>query len=105
MRGVTLDTDDLAGLAELGKRIRLARLRRNISQADMAIRAGVTRLTYQKLEAGDSSASLALLIRTLAIFGYPDRLPKILESDPEGEDMELTTGRKIAGVKQDVADF
>jgi transcriptional regulator with XRE-family HTH domain len=105
MRGVTLDTDDLVRLETLGKRIRLARLRRNLSQADMAERAGVTRLTYQRLESGHHSTSLALLVRTLAILGYPDRIPNLLESDPDGEELELATGRQYAGAKKDVADF
>ena len=104
-RGVILDTDDHAGLELLGKRVRLARLRRNLSQADMAERAGVSRLTYQRLEAGDSSTSLSLLVRTLAIFGYPDRIPGLLASDPDGEELELATGRRHAGAKSDVADF
>jgi transcriptional regulator with XRE-family HTH domain len=104
-RGVILDSDDRRYLADLGKRIKLARLRRNMSQADMAERAGVTRLTYQRIEAGGETSSLALLTRVLAIFGYPERLAEVLESDSIGEDLELVHGRRHSRRTSDVADF
>jgi transcriptional regulator with XRE-family HTH domain len=104
-RGVILDTDDRRHLATLGKRIKLARLRRNMSQADVAERAGVTRLTYQRIEAGTGTSSIALLIRVLGVFGYPARIAEILESDPIGEDLEIVHGRRHSGRKRPAEEF
>lgn len=104
-RVVTVDSDEKQALELLGRRLRLARLRRNLSQEDIAGRAGVTRKTYQALEAGETTTSLSLLARALSILGYSDRLPDLLASDPVGEDVEDISGRKRAGRKEDVADF
>jgi transcriptional regulator with XRE-family HTH domain len=104
-RVISVDTEEKKSLEHLGRRLRLARLRRNLSQEDMAERAGVTRKTYQALEAGETTSSLALLARTLTILGYPDRLADLLASDPIGEDVEDVHGRKRSGGVRDVADF
>ena len=104
-RAVILTTEERESLERLGQRLRLARLRRNLSQADVAERAGVTRKTYQALEAGRGTASVALLVKVLGIFGYPERIAQLLEADPIGEDLEEVHGRKRAGRSSDVADF
>jgi len=104
-RVIYVDTEEKKTLELLGRRLRLARLRRNLSQEDMAERAGVTRKTYQALEAGKSTSSLTLLTRTLLILGYLDRLSDLLASDPIGEDFEEIYGRKRAGRIVGVADF
>jgi transcriptional regulator with XRE-family HTH domain len=104
-RAVLLTTEERESLERFGQRLRLARLRRNLSQSDMAERAGVTRKTYQALEAGRRTASVGLLVKVLGILGYPDRIAHILESDPVGEDLEEVHGRKRAGRGSDVADF
>jgi transcriptional regulator with XRE-family HTH domain len=89
----------------LGKRIKLARLRRNMSQADIAERAGVTRLTFQRIEMGTGTSSLALLTRVLGVFGYPERIAEILETDPIGEDLEIVKGRRRSGRNKNIEDF
>ncbi|MCW2244854.1 transcriptional regulator with XRE-family HTH domain [Azospirillum fermentarium] len=100
-----LTTDDSDSLERLGRRLRLARLRRNLTQADVADRAGVTRKTYQALEAGRPTAGIGLLVKVLAILGYPGRIASLLETDPIGEDLDDIHGRKRAGRTPDVADF
>ncbi|WP_158930025.1 helix-turn-helix transcriptional regulator [Acidisphaera sp. S103] len=91
---VSLLPADADVMATLGRRVRAARLRRNWSQAEMAQRAGVTRKTYAALESGDTGVSVGCLLKTLAIFGYSDRLGSILDADPIGADLELETGRR-----------
>lgn len=93
------------GVRLLGQRVKLARLRRNLSQAEMAERAGVSRMTWVALEAGRGTTSVALLARALEILGYPERLPALLESDPLGEDLEAVHGRRRGGVSDGLADF
>lgn len=92
-------------LGALGEHIRRARLRRNLSQEEMAERAGVARKTYASLEAGSSKVSLALLVRVLESLGYPDRLRGLLEQDQIGDEMASAIGRKRAGGQRDLADF
>lgn len=100
-----LPADVEAGVSLLGQRVKLARLRRNLSQAEMAERAGVSRMTWVALEAGRGTTSIALLARALEILGYPERLPALLEADPLGEDLEAVHGRRRGGVSDGLADF
>ena len=72
LRTVILDRDERGNLELLGRRVRLTRLRRNLSQAEMAERSGVTRKTYSALEAGSGAPSFALVIRVMSILGYPE---------------------------------
>ena len=96
---------DADAIEILGKRVKRGRLRRELTQEQMAKRAGVTRETYQALEAGVPSASLALLIKTLAIFGYSDETDSLLKFDPVGEALVDRDGRKTASKTSGVADF
>ena len=97
------DVDD--GVRLLGRRIKLARLRRNLSQAEMARRAGVSRVTWIALESGKGTTSLALLARAMELLGYAGRLPALLESDPIGEDLDVVFGRQRGGARDGLADF
>ena len=56
-------------LSELGERLRLARLRRKLSNAVAAQRAGISRSTLYKVEAGDPGATLGSYVRVLAVLG------------------------------------
>lgn len=69
----------------LGQRIRAARLRRSVSLGEMAARAGVTPKTLRRLEQGDLSVGLALLIRTLSVLGLTDDIERIASNDEIGQ--------------------
>ncbi|MDR2214579.1 MAG: helix-turn-helix transcriptional regulator, partial [Nevskiaceae bacterium] len=56
-------------LSELGERLRLARKRRRLSNAVIAQRAGISRTTVYKVEAGDPGATLGAYVRVLAALG------------------------------------
>lgn len=106
MKGdVLLSGHDTGQLDLLGRRLRGARIRRRLTQAEMAERIGVHRLTYRALEHGAPSASLATLQRAMAVLGYPDRLSGLLEADPIGEEFEDITRRRVSRSRKDVADF
>lgn len=92
-------------MERLGRRVRLARLRRNLSQEELAERASTTRKTIRALEMGRETVSVGLLLKVTTILGYPERLPDLLASDPIGEDLEAAHGRKRAGGVSGVADF
>jgi transcriptional regulator with XRE-family HTH domain len=100
-----LGTDELESLGRLGRTVRLARLRRNLSQDDLASRMGVSRASVVALEKGTPGVALGILTKALTVLGYTERLGELLGNDPLGEEMELVTGRKRAGAKDDVADF
>lgn len=68
---------DTAVLVEIGWRLQVYRLNLNLSQADVAERAGVSRRTLQKIESGQSCA-LTLLIRILRALGRLDALDAFL---------------------------
>jgi transcriptional regulator with XRE-family HTH domain len=56
------------GRAEaLGERLRLARQRRGIPLIELAERVNTTRATLTRLEHGDLTVSLALLVRVLGV--------------------------------------
>ena len=69
---------------DLGARLRAARLRRRMSEAEMATRAYVSRPTLRKLEAGDLSVSTALLARVLEILALDADLDLIAADDELG---------------------
>ena len=104
-RHVILTHQEAEILATLGQRLKLARLRRNLTQDDMAERAGVSRKTVVAMEAGAAGTSIAVLAKAMSILGYPERVADLLASDSLGEGMEAVSGRKRAKRRSDVADF
>lgn len=61
---------------ELGKRIAKQRIQKNITQADLAKRAGIGVATLQRLEKGDGS-TLSVFIKTLISLGLVNDLTDI----------------------------
>lgn len=102
---VALTSNEQEAILLLGRRIKAARLRRNISQEEMARRAGVTRKTYADLEAGKPTIGLSILVKTMMILGYLDRIGDLLAADPIGEDIEAERGRQRASPRSEIADF
>jgi transcriptional regulator with XRE-family HTH domain len=74
-------------LQALGENIRLARLRRDLSSAQVAERAGVARTTLVRLEHGDDGISLASLLKILFVLG--------LEADLEAVSRDDAMGRRL----------
>ncbi len=68
----------------LGQRLRTARLRRRIPIGEMATRVGVHRMTQRRLEQGDTSVGLAVLIRTLSVLGLSGDLDEVAGADEIG---------------------
>ncbi|MGB0120903.1 MAG: helix-turn-helix transcriptional regulator [Solirubrobacterales bacterium] len=68
----TFDSDE-STLAEIGGRIKAIRLEQNQSQKDLALAAGVSTRTVERLESGQPT-SLANFIRILRQLGLLDRL-------------------------------
>ncbi len=75
-------------LQQLGERLRLARLRRGIPLVEMAARVGATRPTLRRLEQGNPSISLALLVRTLGVLGLEEDIDRIAGVDEVGRRLQ-----------------
>lgn len=67
---------DQAILIEIGERIATLRLNRNLTQADLAEQAGISKRTIERLEAGES-VQIANLIRLLRSLGLLPRLESL----------------------------
>ena len=81
-------------LTTVGDQLRLARLRRRLTAAQVAERANMSRSTLYLLEKGDAGASLGNLLRVLAVLGLENHLLQLGADD--------TLGRKLqdAGLKR-----
>jgi transcriptional regulator with XRE-family HTH domain len=64
-------------LAEVGRRFRAYRLQQNVSQAGMAVRAGLNTRTVQNLESG-ADTQLSTVVRVLRALGRLDALDALL---------------------------
>ena len=67
---------NVAVLSELGERLARHRLRRNLTQADLAADAGVSKRTLERIEAGNSAqlSSLFNILRALDLLDNADLL-------------------------------
>jgi len=92
-------------LARLGERLRLARLRRKLSNAAVAGRAGISRTSLYKVEAGDPGATMGSYLRVLAALGLENDLDHLGADDKVGrklQDLALeppVTARRTRGAK------
>lgn len=72
---------DEAVLAELGRRFAQSRLAANLTQADLANAAGVSKRTVERLEAGDG-AQLVAVVRCLRALKGSDGLDRLVPEIP-----------------------
>ncbi len=68
---------DTAALGEIARRVQRARLDRQLTQADLAEAAGVSRPTIERFEAS-GTAQLTTLVRVLRALNLLDRLDVLL---------------------------
>ena len=90
---------DEALLRELGHRIAQQRLDRNLSQAQLAEQAGISKRTLERLEAGAAATQLSLFLRVLRQLDLLERLDLLLP-EPQPSPLALLelqkAGRKRA---------
>jgi transcriptional regulator with XRE-family HTH domain len=72
---------DSTVLQELGDRLLRHRLDRNLTQADLAVAAGVSKRTVERLEAGEST-QLSNFIRILRALNLLDALDTAMPTPP-----------------------
>ncbi len=73
----------LESLVRLGERLKQARLLRNWTQAETALRTGLSASSVKKVEAGSAHITVAAYLALLDVFGVPDAPDRLLA---EGDD-------------------
>lgn len=76
----------------MGKHIRVARIRRNLTMEEMSSRMFITRKTLTRLEKGDPGVSLAVFASALWVLGLEGNLQTIAE--PEQDTVGIFHERK-----------
>ena len=79
-----------SALKQLGARIATARTRRQLRQEDLARKAGIHRLTLQKVEQGNPTTGIAAYFAALWAMGLEAEFADIArpERDEEGKTLE-----------------
>jgi transcriptional regulator with XRE-family HTH domain len=90
-------------LHSLGERLRLARLRRKLGVDITCERAGISRMTLYRAEAGNSAVALGTIVRILSVLGLESDLDQIARDDKLGRllhDNELKPRRPPASISK-----
>lgn len=87
---------DDAILTEIGKRVGRRRLDRQLTQADLAEQAGVSKRTVERIEAG-ASAQMSSIIRILRVL---DLLPGLDQMIPEAGPRPMDLLKRKGKVRQ-----
>jgi len=80
-----------------GEDLRLARLRRQLSAGVVAERAGISRATVVKIEAGDPSVAMGNYFQVLRVLGLEQGFSSLASDDAMGrkmQDLELRPRRR-----------
>lgn len=88
----TLYPSSTRSLLALGQRLKDARLRRHFSAETVAARAGITRQTLSKIEAGAPSVTMGNYFQVLAVLGLDKDINTVARDDVLGrrlQDAEL----------------
>lgn len=72
----------------VGEQIRLARLRRNLSMAQVAERATCSELTLSRVEKGLPTVSIGIYLRVLYALQLDDDILLIAKEDPIGRGLQ-----------------
>ena len=102
----TTHMTDTAALAEIGERLAQYRLGRNLTQAELAKEAGVSKRTVLRLEAGESTqlTNLIRIIRALGLLGNLDAFVPPPVSSPVEELRMQGKKRKRASPRSNQAE-
>jgi transcriptional regulator with XRE-family HTH domain len=93
---ISKQATDETVLAELGDRLAKIRLDRNLTQAELAAQAGVSKRTVERLEAGAVATQLSGFIRVCRVLGVIERF-ELLVPEPVPSPMAQL---KLAGRKR-----
>jgi transcriptional regulator with XRE-family HTH domain len=83
--------------SQLGERLKLARLRRGLSAQLVADRAGISRQSLTRIEAGEPNVTFSNLFQVMRVLGLGDDLDKLAADDELGrklQDLDLKTPKR-----------
>ena len=84
---ISAQVNDEGILRELGARLAGARLDRNLTQAQLAEQAGVSKRTVERMESGGVATHLSGFIRVCRVLGVLDRFD-LLVPEPQTSPLE-----------------
>ncbi|WP_211260714.1 helix-turn-helix transcriptional regulator [Pseudoxanthomonas dokdonensis] len=76
-------------LQQLGSRLAAQRLALNLTQAELAEQAGVSKRTLERLEAGAVASQLSTLVRVCRVLGLADNFERLVPAAPSSPLAEL----------------
>ena len=91
-------------LLELGENIKLARLRRKLSSAQVSERAGISRPTLSSIEKGSAGVGIGSYLKVLLVLGLEKDLLLVAKDDELGRklrDAQLQIGTRAPKRKSD----
>lgn len=93
-------------LVQLGQRIRIARIRRGWSVADLASKAGINRNTLTALEMGKPGTAVGVCVAVLWSLGLDRMLDGVADPDADlhGKALEAARRPRRAGKPRQVRD-
>jgi DNA-binding XRE family transcriptional regulator len=90
-------------ITQLGKRIRVARTRRKITQQALAAACGITRKTIYVLETGGAGATLGNAADVLWVLGLLETLRAVADPDADAHGKTLEAARRSRRVRAERA--
>lgn len=81
----------------LGERLKLARLRRQLTAELLAERAGISRTTLCKIEGGEPNVAMGSYFQVLRVLGLENDFNQLASDDEMGrklQDLDLVTRRR-----------
>lgn len=87
-KGALLPRKVAHNLEIVGEQIRLARLRRNISIAEMAGRATCSQLTVMRIEKGSPTTAIGIYLRVLYALGLDEDILFLAKNDELGRTIQ-----------------
>ena len=96
----TLPAEAAKRIKELGHRVRLARIRRGMSIAELAAKAGINRNTLSALELGKHGVAIGAYVTVLWALGLDRTLDGVAHPDSDTHGKTLEASRRPVRVRK-----
>jgi DNA-binding XRE family transcriptional regulator len=94
MTHATFPVDVRAELTRIGRGIRTARLRRGMTQEELAVRVGASWHTIRKIEEGAPTTGFGLYLKTLWVLGTFDEVRRLADPALDREGLVMEAARR-----------